>query len=215
MTAFDLQEQEQLDELKAFWARWGNTLMLVVVAAMLAYLGMHGWQWWQKSRGSAAADGFAEVKTAFDAKDATKTLAAAEKLAAEHGRSPLAGRAMLLAAKMAFDAKDLAGARKSLEWVLSHAGDDALKDVASLRLAAVMADLEQLDAAIAAVAKPRSTAFAALFADAKGDLLALKGDKAGAKAAYQDALVKIAASPSTKDVSLKRMLELKLSTLGA
>jgi len=210
MTAFDLQEQEQLEELKAFWAKWGSSIIIVVVVGVGTYLGMHGWQYWQKSRASAAADAYSLVETAFKDKDAAKTRAAADAMVAAYAGSALSSRAMLLSAKAAFDAKDLPGAKKALEWVVANAKEEAMADTANLRLAAVLVDMKDLDGALAILKTSKTPAFVPLFADARGDVLAMKGDVAGAKAAYQEALAKL-----EKDAPVKKLVDIKLSALGA
>lgn len=209
MAAFDLQEQEQIDALKALWRQWGWLIVTVAVVFVGGYLGNQGWNVWKRTQGATAAEGFAAVQTAYKAKDAAKTLASAQKLVAEHPTSPLAGRAYLLAAKIAFDGNDLPGAQKSLEWVVANVKEPFIVDVASLRLSAVLLDQKNFDAALAAVKSPKSQSTSALFADARGDVLALKGDAAAARTAYKEALERL-----EKDAPVRKMVEVKLSTLG-
>lgn len=199
-----------MEELKAFWAKWGSSLVIVIVVAIGSYLGAHAWQYWQKSRATAAADAYALVETAFKDKDAAKTRAAADAMVSSYSGSALTSRAMLLSAKTAFDAKDLPGARKALEWVIANAKEDVMVDTANLRLAAVLVDLKDIDGALNLLKAAKTPAFGPLFADARGDVLTVKGDVAGAKAAYKDAIAKL-----DKDAPVKKLVEIKLSALGA
>lgn len=210
MAAFDLQEQEQLDELKAWWSKWGRLLSGCVIAVVVGYLGRHAWQAYQSNQGDAAAQAYGAVELAVEAKDPAKVRAAAEKMSADNAGAALTPRAMLVAAKAAFDAGDLAGARKSLEWVLANAKEDTLIDTANLRLAAVALDQKQFDVALNAVKAAKVASFAPLFSDMRGDVLAIKGDNAGARAAYQEALVKLEA-----DAPARKLVETKLNALGA
>lgn len=210
MAAFDLQEQEQIAEFKAWWAQWGKLLIAAVVAVVVGYFGRYGWNAYQKSQADEAAAAYAKVETAFKAKDAAKTRAAADEMSKDRSGHALTARAMLLAAKLAFDGNDLAGARSALEWVIANAKEDEVADIASLRLSAVLLDQKQFDAALKAVETPRQEGFKATFADARGDVLAEKGDKAGARKAYQDAVAKL-----EKDAPARQMIEVKLSALGA
>jgi predicted negative regulator of RcsB-dependent stress response len=210
MSAMDLHEQEQMEAIKAFWAKWGLSLAVALVAAVVGYLGMQGWGSWKASNAIKVSDAYGEVDVAFKAKDAVKTRAAAEKLAAEHPSDPLASRAMLLAAKAAFDANDLANCKKALDWVLAHSKENPILDAANLRLAALLIDQKQFDAALALVKSAKTTGFTALFSDTRGDILSLKGDKAGAKTAWLEAKSKL-----EKDAPLKALLDIKLTSLGA
>ncbi|GAB3250095.1 YfgM family protein [Chitinimonas naiadis] len=210
MAAFDLQEQEQIAELKAWWAQWGKLVIAALVAVLVGYFGSMGWKAWQKSQGESAANAFMAVETAFAAKDVAKTRAAADDMAKNQSGHAMTARAMLLAAKVAFDANDLDKAKSALEWVVSNAKEDAVGDIARLRLAAVLADQKQYDAALKLVDAPKAEGFIANFAEARGDVLALKGDAAGAKKAYEQGLLKM-----EKDAPNRNILETKLSALGA
>jgi predicted negative regulator of RcsB-dependent stress response len=172
-------------------------------------LGSHAWKAYQQSQGEAAADAYGTVEKAFLAKDATKTREAAELMAKNESGHALTARAMLLAAKAAFEANDLDHTKVALQWVADHAKEDALVDIAHLRLAAVLMDQKQFDAALKVVDMPKTDAYSGLFADARGDALALKGDKAAAKKAYQDAINKL-----EKGSPMRQLIETKQSALG-
>ena len=56
-TQLDLQEQEQLDELKAFWKQYGNLVTWVLLLALGAMAAFNGWQWWQRDQAAKAVRG--------------------------------------------------------------------------------------------------------------------------------------------------------------
>jgi predicted negative regulator of RcsB-dependent stress response len=214
MAAFDLQEQEQLDELKAFWASWGKFITALIVALIVAYVGRQAWASYQRSQAQAAGDAYAKVQKAFESHDpakarATATRAAADAMVAQQARHALTSRAMLLAARAAYDAEDFDGTKSALQWVVSHSSEDSLVDIANLRLAAVLTDQKQFDAALQALQTAKVATAAGTFADARGDVLLVKGDTAGAKKAYQDAAGKL-----DKDSPAYQVVQTKLSALG-
>ena len=210
MAAFDLQEQEQIAEIKALWAKWGALISLTVVAMVAGYLGRQGWAAYKQHQGEAAAQAYAAVEKAFTAHDAAKTRAAAEAMVSGESGHALTARAMLLAAKSAYDAKDLEHAKSALQWVVANAKEGSIADIASLRLANVLIDQKQYDAALQAVTTPKAEDYAGLFADARGDVLAVKGDTAGARKAYQEAMTKL-----DKQTPAYQVVQTKLSALGA
>jgi predicted negative regulator of RcsB-dependent stress response len=53
-TPLDLQEQEQLDALKAFWKQYGNLITWALIAALAVYAGLNGWKWWQREQSAKA-----------------------------------------------------------------------------------------------------------------------------------------------------------------
>ncbi|PHV12996.1 YfgM family protein [Chitinimonas sp. BJB300] len=210
MAAFDLQEQEQIAEIKAWWTQWGKLLITVAVALLVAYVGQAAWKAYQQSQGEAATTAYGTVEKAFQAKDAAKTRAAADTMAKQQPGHALTSRAMLLAAKAAHDGKDLDKARTALEWVVAHGNEDGVVDVARLRLAAVLLDQKQFDAALKTLDKPKSDTFAGQFSDARGDVFAVKGDFPAARKAYE-----LARSQLEKDSPARELIEVKLSSLGA
>ena len=63
-TSLDLQEQEQLDSLKAFWQRWGNLLTWGVIAVLAGFAAWNGWNWYQRDQAVKAAALFDELDRA-------------------------------------------------------------------------------------------------------------------------------------------------------
>ena len=117
--------------------------------------------------------------------------------------------AALAAAKAGFDMSDLAYAKSQLQWVTANARSDEMKEVAKLRLSGVLLDEKNYAEALSTLDGKPSDAFAALFAERKGDILLAQGKNAEARTAYQAALEK-----SEQGTQFRRMLELKLDNLG-
>nr|WP_294867788.1 tetratricopeptide repeat protein [uncultured Pseudogulbenkiania sp.] len=207
--AFDLQEQEQIDELKAFWAQWGKWISAAVLAAALGYLGTKGWTYYQQSQAEKASAVYDEVAGAAQAGDLAKMKSSMAVLQSDYGRTAYASRAALLAAKTAFDKQDLALAKSQLTWAAEHAKEPALQAVARLRLAAVLLDEKRYDAAIAELNQEHVSAYDALFLDLKGDVYAAKGDSKAARDQYRSALAKLVG-----DSPNRQYIQTKLDALG-
>ena len=47
-TPLDLQEQEQIDQLKAFWNQYGNLITWTLTLALAGFAAWNGWNWWQR-----------------------------------------------------------------------------------------------------------------------------------------------------------------------
>jgi predicted negative regulator of RcsB-dependent stress response len=105
--------------------------------------------------------------------------------------------------------KDLKSAQTQLEWAVSNSKEPTLKDLARLRLAGVLLDQKQYDAALKALEGVHSDAYAFRFLDMKGDVLLAQGKQADARAAYQMAFGKM-----TEDNVYRSIVELKLDALG-
>jgi predicted negative regulator of RcsB-dependent stress response len=191
MAAYDLEEQDKIDDLKAFWARWGNLISLVISAVAIAFIAVQGWRWWQNKQADEASVLYGAVTAAVRASDVAKARDAMSQLADRFASTGYAPRAALLYAKLAWDQGDKAGAKAQLQWVIDRAGEDELKQVARYRLAEALFDDKQHDQALATLDARHADSFAGLYADLRGDVLAAAGRVPEAKTAYQTALAKL------------------------
>jgi len=209
MATYDLDEQERLDELKAWWKRWGSLVMIGLAVAIAAGA---GWRYWQNrtvTQSLEAAAVYEKLTQSLAANDAKGAREAGAMLIDQYKGTAYAPRAALLLAKLNVGAKELKSAQAQLEWVAANSKEPAVKDLAHLRLAGVLLDQKQYDAALKTLSVTHSDAFAPRFDDLKGDVLLAQGKPAEARAAYQAAFGKIA-----EDNPYRNIVELKLDALG-
>ena len=191
MAVYDLEEQEKLDDLKAWWEQNSKYVSAAVVVVALVVIGVQGWRWYQRTQAEQASVLYQAVSQAARANDVSKAKEPASQIVDRFARTAYAPRAALLYAKMLYDSGDKAGARAQLQWVVDHASGDELKAIARFRLAQAMLDEKQYDDALKTLDVKTDDAFAGLFADLKGDILVAAGKSAEAKSAYETALAKI------------------------
>ncbi|MDO3506813.1 tetratricopeptide repeat protein [Ralstonia pseudosolanacearum] len=208
--AYDLEEQEQLESLKHWWRDNGNVVTWIVIVVLLALAGWFGWKNWQRKQAGEASVLYEQVQKAVDAKDAEKIKRAAADMEDKFGRTAYAQMGALSAAKALYEANDAAGAKAQLQWTIDHAGDDEYKAVAKLRLAGLLLDEKAYDQGLALVSGDVAPAFAALYADRRGDLLAAQNKKDEARTAYKLALEKLGQA----DASARQIVQFKLDALG-
>ncbi len=210
MAAYDLDEQEKLGDLKAWWSRYGNYVTGAITVVALIIAANQGWKYYTGKQAAEASGLYFALSDAAGKNDAAKVKDANAQLIEKFAGTGYAPRGALLAAKSAFDAGDLATAKTQLEWVVANSKEDELKAVARLRLAAVLLDQKQFDAALAALDGKTSDAFAGLFLDMKGDIFNVQGKAADAKTAYEAALPKLDSKGSQKQYT-----QLKLDAVSA
>jgi len=209
MAVYDLEEQEQLDDLKAWWLRYGKYVGAALSLIAIALLASIGWRWYQQNQSAQASVLYQAVSQAARDNDAAKAKEPATQIEDRFGGTAYAPRAAMIYAKLLYDAGDHAGTRTQLQWVIDHSSEDELKAVARFRLAESLLDEKQYDQALAVLDAKTDEAFAGLFADLRGDVLAAAGKPADAKAAYQLALSKIdAKSP------YRGFIQVKFDALG-
>jgi predicted negative regulator of RcsB-dependent stress response len=209
-TQLDLQEQEQIDALKAFWNQYGNLITWTLILALGAFAAWNGWNWYQREQATKAGAMYDELERAAQAGDVEKTARVFADLRERYPRTTYAVQAGLLAAKTAAEKGKPDEARSALAWVGEHAAEDEYKTVARLRLAGLDLDAKKFDAAIAALEAANAPGFEALAADRRGDVLQAMGNKEGAVAAWRKAYD---ALPATADY--RRLVEAKLTAAGA
>ncbi len=207
--AYDLEEQEQLDELKAWWKLHGNLVMGVLTAVLLTYAGFQGWKIYQHKQ-SVEASALYEAMTQLETKDVKAIRSAATRLMDNYASTPYAARAALLVAKANYAAGDPKSAQAQIEWVMGHAKEDSLRAIAQLQLAALQFDGKQFDAALKTLGEKHDTGFDGLFLDLKGDVLEANGKKTEARAAYAEALTHLSANGRYRHYT-----ERKLDALGS
>ncbi len=204
--AYDLEEQEKFDAMKAWWATWGNFVVNLAIAAMLVWGGWWSWKAYQSHRANQAMGYFEALQDAShqSGPDAiVRIKAAANTLRSDYPNTGYASRGVLVAASALIAQNDPVSAREQLEWLAGKAGDPALQPVANLRLAGLLLDQKQYDPALSHLQNPPA-AFAALFADRRGDVLAAQGKKEEALAAWRQALNELGtANPLRQVVQLK------------
>jgi predicted negative regulator of RcsB-dependent stress response len=206
----DLQEQEQLDELKAFWKQYGNAITWALTLALLAFSGWSGWGWWQREQGVKAGAMFEELDKAAAAGDAERAQRVMTDLKERHPGATYAHQGALLAARVLADKGRGDDARAALNWVAEQAPDDAYRALARLRLAALLLEAKKHDEALKALDASMPAEFTALVADRRGDVLLAMERRDEAVAAYRSAHQGL-----DDKVDYRRLVEAKLAALGA
>ena len=206
----DLEEQEQLDQLKHFWNHWGTLISCVLIVVCGSLAAWNGYQYWQNRQATLAAALFDVVDVANRAKDTKRVEQAFGDLKASYAGTPQAAQAGFLVARSLVEAGNPDGAREALTWVAEHAGDDGLKALAKLRLASVLTEQKKYDEALAQLSGSLPAAFDGVAADHRGDILMLQDKRTEALAQYTKAYKAMG-----EEVEYRRLVEVKLNALGA
>jgi predicted negative regulator of RcsB-dependent stress response len=205
--ALDLEEQEQVAELRAWWNQFGSLVTAAIVAVCLAFAGWQGWRWYERSQAAQAGALFEAVAHAAQAGDAKALRDAGGALLENFPRTMYASMGALSAARFYFDRNDLKSAKAQLQWVLEHGRTDDMRDLARLRLVNVLLDEKAYDEALKLLDEPHAAAYDAEYAAAKGDVLVAKNQPAEAKAAYRLALDKAGSGNNAFRESVRMRLE--------
>ena len=205
----DLEEQEQLDDLKHFWNKYGNLISWFLIAVFGSFAAWNGWQYWQRSQAAQASAMYEEVERAVAGADVSKLERAFGDMRDKFGGTTYAHQAGLVAAKAFADKGKGEAARAALVWVADKASDEGYRATARLRLAGLLADSKSYDEALKQLQGDFPTEFEPLVADRRGDIYSLQGKKAEAKAQYLKAWGGL-----DERAEYRKLVEVKLAALG-
>lgn len=205
----DLEEQEQLAELKHFWKTYGNLISWLLIVVLGSYAAWNGWQYWQRNQSAKASALYDEVEKAVLSQDVARVERSVADMKDKFGSTQFAHQAGLLAARTLAEKDKPEQARALLSWVAADAPEPALRDLARVRLAALQWDTQSADEALKTLQAGFSAEMAPLADDLKGDLLLSKNQNAQAIEAYQQAFK---ALPEGSEY--RRVVQAKLGALG-
>lgn len=205
----DLEEQEQLDQIKHFWAQYGNLITWVLIAVFGSFAAWNGWNYWQRTQATKAAVLYDEIARAAAAGDADKVGRALSEMQGRFGRHVYAAQGALLAGKTLFEAGQVDAARAAVAWVSENTRDEAYKAVARLRLAGLDIEAKAYDQALKSLEAPMPKAFAPLAADRRGDVYLAQGKADEARQQYEAAWRTLG-----ERTDYRNLVEVKLASLG-
>lgn len=207
--AYDHEEQEQLDSIKAWWKQYSNAVTWLLIAALAAYAAWNGWNYYQRNQSVQASQLYEELQKALVAKDLAKVQRATADMEAKFSRTAYAQMSALAAAKYAFDLSDLKMAKEQLQWVINNGVDDEYKAIAKIRFAGILLDEKSYDEGLKLLASDFSIQFAGLVADRRGDFFVAQNKIDDARASYQLALNKV--DPKNP---VRQLIQMKLDAIG-
>ena len=205
----DLQEQEQVDALKAFWAKYGNLIMWVVTLLLAAFAGWNFWQKLERDKALQAGMMYGELQTAASAGDDKRAAQIFGDMKAKFAKTTYTQLGGLMAAKVQVDKGDATNAMANLHWV-ADAGNDENAAVAHMRMAGLLADAKKYDDALKELALVKPASFAPLVSDRRGDIQMAQGQKDAAIKAW-----KVAYDGLPETTQYRVLVEAKLTAQGA
>ena len=208
-TPLDLEEQEQLDQLKHFWKQYGNAITWVLIVVLAAFASWNFYQYWQRGKVTQASAMFEEVDRSLKSRDDAKVERVFSDIKNGFGSTVYAQQAGLQVAKYYYDAGKSDAAKGALLWVIEKSTDDGYQSIAKLRLSGLLAEEGAYVDALKLLDSPFPTGFHGLSLDRKGDIFLIQGLKAEATAAYSEAYKLV-----DDRTEYKRLIEVKLNSLG-
>ena len=185
--ALDLQEQEQLADLKSFWMSYGRWLAIGLLISLIGY----GLYWfyvrYQNNVAVEASLQYEELLKAAVKSDLPAVVKKAEELQKNYAGTAYAGMAGLLAANLAYSTNDIEGASAQLKWVEEKSNSASFQSLARIRLATLLMDQKEATSITKAqelLNKKVAPGYEALQLERQGDLMLIQDKTDEAKKAY-------------------------------
>jgi predicted negative regulator of RcsB-dependent stress response len=214
--ALDLEEQEQIANLKSFWNRFGKYIIGVATVALFTYAAVSGLNWYQRSQAAEAAKLYETLLGTLTKNERDKTYLAADDLQKKFAGTTYAAMGSLVAAKIASNANDGAKAQTYLKWAANKASDDAYRALAQLRLVGLFID-QGTDAAMSEadqILKGKAVkGFEPLWIERRGDWFLAQKKTVEARTQYLNAWKLLEKDKSFPEDS-KRLLKVKIDAVG-
>lgn len=205
----DLEEQEQLDQLKHFWNTWGTLISAALVLVFGSLAAWNGYQYWQNRQAFQAAALLEVIEIAARSNDSQRMEQAFSDIKNKYTGTIQAAQAGLLVGKTTYEQGNAEQAQAALMWVGENAADEGYKAAARLRLAGLLIEKSAYDDALKQLSGVFPLAFEATAADRKGDIKFLQGQKQEAITNYSHAYTGF-----SEDIEYRRLVEFKLNALG-
>ncbi len=202
-------DDQELEQLKTWWKTYGNALLLGIALGLSILGGNKYWSQYKQERAEAASAIYDGLVDNYREKAFDKLREASESLKGDYAATPYAGLAAMILARVSLEEGKIDDARRELQWTLDNATDDGTKHAARLRLARIVADANEVDAALSLLDVSDVAGFELDYHELRGDLTALKGDKQAAREAYRMALKEL-----DETSPYKSTLSMKLDALG-
>ncbi|XTZ39444.1 YfgM family protein [Salmonella enterica] len=196
-------EHDQVDAIKRFFVENGKALAVGVVLGIGALV---GWRYWTSHQAEAAQGTSLAYEQAVAALKADKP-EAAETFAADN-KNTYGALASLELAQQFVAKNELDKAASQLQQSLAATSDEKLQSIIRLRLARVQIQQKQPDAALKTLDAVKGESWATMVADIRGEALLSKGDKQGARTAWENG-IKSNASPA-----LSGIMQMKINNLA-
>lgn len=205
----DIEEQEQIDQLKHFWNTWGTIISSVLVVVFGSVALWNGYNFWKSREALQASALLDAVQNSKQIDDKARLEQAFIDIRSKYASTTQAGQSGLVAAKFGIEKNNPDTVQADLEWIANNASDDGYKTIAQLRLASLLIEKKSYELAIKHLSGKFPLEFDAVVADRKGDILSLQNKKQEAIVEYSQAYAKI-----TDRENYRRLLEVKLNALG-
>lgn len=206
-----LYEQQQLENLKAFWHAYGKRLFIGALLAVVVYFSWDSWQLSKKNHLAHASNIYGQLINYEILSQSEDAAVQAKVLIEKFAKTPYAAFASLYLAKQAVLHTEWEEAKTHLQWVVTHFKDSPFPQIAQLRLARLELAAGNADAALSTLSTMDPDGYLVLTAVLQSEAQLKAGDRDAAIQTLQAAYSKAA---EVDQQELQPYIRSKLNDLG-
>ncbi|ADZ90500.1 tetratricopeptide repeat protein [Marinomonas mediterranea] len=184
-------EEEQIEAFKTWWKKNGTALILAVAVGVGGYFGFQAWKTNEATHISEASSLYQtliEAASDLDTEKNQKDVAAlAAQLNEEYSDTGYAMFAELFVAELEVSKGNYDKAITALEAAVSGTEDQSFQTIATIRIARLLAEKEDFDAALSKLESVTQSEFSVQKNELKGDIYVRQGKRDDARTAYEQA----------------------------
>ena len=186
-----MTEEEQLEAIKKWWARYSTLITVVLSLVLLGISGYKYWQWHQVKVNTQASNAYEHLMVAFSNHDNKAVKSYANQLINEYGQTVYAHAARLTMAKLYVSQDHYDKALETLKVVSNNSPLKALKQVARIRIARLLAAEKSFDDALTELTSVDDVAYLPVVNELKGDIFVATGQYKQAIVSYKEAITAV------------------------
>lgn len=186
-----MTEEEQVEQLKKYWKKYGNHIMTVILVIVLLFSGNNWYKDRQAAALSKASNAFHDLMISASKNDLVSVEAKANYIKTTYPSSIYATSSSLVLAKQAVALKKYDSAITQLKWVIDKGISKSFKQVAELRLARIYLYQKKYETSLTVLSKIEEPLFLSIIHEIKGDVYLAQGQRNEASKQYNLSLLRL------------------------
>jgi predicted negative regulator of RcsB-dependent stress response len=183
-----MTEEEQLENIKKWWKRYGNIITIIFSLILLSIAGYRYMHWHQDKLTQQASMTYENMMVAFSHQNIKAVRSYANELIKDYGNTVYADVAHMTLAKIYVSKNKLEQAKGELQSVAAKSNMTALKQIAKIRIARLLAAEKSYTDALKELSSVDDETYLPVINELKGDIYGATGQYEQAITSYRLAI---------------------------
>jgi predicted negative regulator of RcsB-dependent stress response len=186
-----MTEDEQLEAIKKWWKRHGNLIAALVSVVLLCVAGYRYMNWHQEKITQQASMAYEQMMVSFSNHNIKSVRSYANQLINDYSKTVYADVAHMTLAKVYVEKNKAEQAKSELQVVAASSTFPALKQIAKIRIARILATEKAYENALNELSSIDDKTYLSVINELKGDIYGATGQYKNAIDAYHLAITEV------------------------